>query len=430
MSSPQSTPSLTRDNDRPYDVAPRAPHTESSVAAELSRVRVERGLDTEQVSNNLRIRREHLTALEEGRFDDLPGSTYVVGFLRSYAEFLGFDGDEVVRRFKEEESDFAASQSLRFPTPNQEGRIPGVPLILGALVVAGIVFFAWHHLSAPVEMAHDPVPDVPSKLAADVSTEPPSANVESDLAVPARQRPPVQTVERLFTPDEIERRSGNNSDKDPLTPAESNDESSVGENSDALADETTGLETPDEEVVDQTLATQTPTDVGELAPRPLMAGAEPTDTNTDTVDGPGQAQELSELSSPMEALAATPEGESLAMQGEPRADASSTSETETRRSPRVFGERQADTRIRLLAKRETWVQVTDERDQLLLTRILRPGDIYFVPNRPGLEMMTGNAGGLELSVDGRVLPALGPLGTVRRGIELDAEKLVSDLGTP
>ena len=159
-----------------------------------------------------------------------------------------------------------------------------------------------------------------------------------------------------------------------------------------------------------------------------MAGAVPVDTNA--VEAPDQAQELGELTSPMEALAAIPDGESLAMQGEPPADANSTLETETRRSPRVFGERQADTRIRLLAKRETWVQVTDERDQLLLTRILRPGDIYFVPNRPGLEMMTGNAGGLELSVDGRVLPALGPLGTVRRGIVLDAEKLVSGVGTP
>ena len=428
MPSPQTTPSLTRDNDRPYDVAPGAQHAESSVAAELSRVRVEQGLDTEQVSNNLRIRREHLTALEEGRFDDLPGPTYVVGFLRSYAEFLGFDGDEVVRRLKEEESDFAASQSLRFPTPNQEGRIPGVSLILGALVVAVGAFFAWHHLSTPVQIAHEPVPEVPGKLAADVSTEPLSANVEIRSADPARERPPVQTVERLFTPEEIENRVGSNSDSESSRSEASSDEGSVGENSIAESGETTGLETPDEEVVSRTLADQTPMVVGELAPRPLMAGAVPVDTNA--VEAPDQAQELGELTSPMEALAAIPDGESLAMQGEPPADANSTLETETRRSPRVFGERQADTRIRLLAKRETWVQVTDERDQLLLTRILRPGDIYFVPNRPGLEMMTGNAGGLELSVDGRVLPALGPLGTVRRGIVLDAEKLVSGVGTP
>ena len=55
----------------------------------------------------------------------------------------------------------------------------------------------------------------------------------------------------------------------------------------------------------------------------------------------------------------------------------------------------------------------------MLTRILKPGDVYLVPNRVGIVMMTGNAGGMEILVDGEVLPPIGPAGAVRRNIALD-----------
>ena len=61
----------------------------------------------------------------------------------------------------------------------------------------------------------------------------------------------------------------------------------------------------------------------------------------------------------------------------------------------------------------------------LLTRVLRAGDSYRVPDRPGLLMETGNAGGLEITVDSETIPDLGPKGAVRRGIALDADSLKS-----
>ena len=67
----------------------------------------------------------------------------------------------------------------------------------------------------------------------------------------------------------------------------------------------------------------------------------------------------------------------------------------------------------------------DAAGELLLTRILRAGDKYIAPAREDLVLMTGNAGALEVSVDGKVIPPLGPAGTVRRNVSLSAEKLLN-----
>jgi cytoskeleton protein RodZ len=81
-------------------------------------------------------------------------------------------------------------------------------------------------------------------------------------------------------------------------------------------------------------------------------------------------------------------------------------------------------RIEVRAKADSWIQVRDGGvNELLLTRLLREGETYTVPDRSGLTLLTGNAGALEIRVDGAAVPALGPDGAVRRSIALDAERL-------
>jgi cytoskeleton protein RodZ len=57
--------------------------------------------------------------------------------------------------------------------------------------------------------------------------------------------------------------------------------------------------------------------------------------------------------------------------------------------------------------------------------MLRAGDSYRVPNKTGLTLLTGNAGALEVYVDGRKVPALGPGGAIRRDVALDADRLMA-----
>lgn len=49
-----------------------------------------------------------------------------------------------------------------------------------------------------------------------------------------------------------------------------------------------------------------------------------------------------------------------------------------------------------------------------------------MPDRRGMTLMVGNAGGLRIVVDGQTLPPLGNKGEVRRGIRLTPDALLSN----
>lgn len=91
--------------------------------------------------------------------------------------------------------------------------------------------------------------------------------------------------------------------------------------------------------------------------------------------------------------------------------------------PQAYGASNRDSRVVLRALAESWVQVQGANNELLLTRMLRPGDSYHAPNRTDLVLMTGNAGAIEIIVDGEALGTLGPIGQVRRNIKLNADEL-------
>jgi len=91
----------------------------------------------------------------------------------------------------------------------------------------------------------------------------------------------------------------------------------------------------------------------------------------------------------------------------------------------VFGKSNTNARIVIRANADSWVQVRDNEGELILTRMLRAGDSYRVPNKDGLTLLTGNAGALEIYVDGRKAPPIGPGGAIRRDVALDADRLMA-----
>lgn len=120
------------------------------IGSSLREARVRQDLDFPELEERTKIRPKYLRALEDERFDQLPAPTYVKGFLRSYAEALGLDGqpfvDEYSSRFTVGEED-APLRARRVPPPRRdrgarESRMAVVALVAIAVATA-LVIAAW-----------------------------------------------------------------------------------------------------------------------------------------------------------------------------------------------------------------------------------------------------------------------------------------------
>ena len=87
-------------------------------------------------------------------------------------------------------------------------------------------------------------------------------------------------------------------------------------------------------------------------------------------------------------------------------------------------------RIRIHARLDTWVKIVDHNGRTVLNRVLTSGESYDVPDEAGLKMITGNAGGMDIVVDGTAIAPLGEPGKVRRDVALDPEKLKAGTAIP
>lgn len=88
----------------------------------------------EDVSEQLKIRRVFLQAIEDEQFDQLPGGVYTVGFIRSYAQYLGLDHDAIMEQLRDE--------SFFLPVPltiiGDEQHFPASRFVSNGMIVAGL----------------------------------------------------------------------------------------------------------------------------------------------------------------------------------------------------------------------------------------------------------------------------------------------------
>ena len=73
----------------------------TSIGEALRHERLRRGLMLEQVAAETKIASHHLKAMEEDRFDRLPGGLFTRSFLRQYTQTLGLDEAEVMEALKQ-----------------------------------------------------------------------------------------------------------------------------------------------------------------------------------------------------------------------------------------------------------------------------------------------------------------------------------------
>ncbi len=304
------------------------------IGADLRGARQRHGISLDELATSLRIGQPFLLAMEEGRFEDLPGRAYAIGFLRAYANHLGLDGDAYVSRYRDEGGGPSGPSELNFPEPLAPPSLPTGRIVLFALAIGAVLFGGWSVVQDRAAPTLEPVAAVPAELA--TAEAEPSATVPAEIVADA-PAPPIETPPSTM----------------PVPPEPA-------------------------------------------APKPVTPPAGSDVAVTTDAEAAGV-----QVAEPVPAVPVA----------------------ETGYVPNVFG-RGNEGRIEIRATHESWVQITEANGGAIFTRVLKPGDVYRVPGRAGLTLRTGNAGGLEVLVDGQPVPSLGALSQVKRSIVLDPERLL------
>ncbi len=385
-------------NDGADDLPPRADGGLGATGQDLREQREALGADLVNIAETLCIRREFLEALEAGDYESLPGPAYAVGFVRSYAKHLGMDGDKMAWQFKVEISVESPTLKLDFLTPVQESRIPrgAVVLVMGLLAVA--IYGVWYYMNARELTLADIIPEVPLQFGRTAEAPAPAPGAAVKGGAPARgaiaDSSAPEPAEKGATAAPEGGAAGGDTASDPAAASGATPPSAA-----AMDRQGAVPSAPDEPV---------PAD-----DRPGTAAAPPTPGTAAAPPTPGPAAEATAGTPPPAAADAAASPPSTSEEA-----AAVPSPAPAEPAPAVVS-----TRIEIRAKADSWVQVRTKGGTLLMTRILSKGTSFAVPPQEGLRLTTGNAGGLEILVDGVAVPSLGPFGAVRRDVALDPARL-------
>ncbi len=314
-----------------------------TVGQDLRAARLRRGDEIAAVSRALKIRKDHLEALEEDRIEDLPGKTYAIGFVRSYSRHLGLDAGQYVERFKQDISG-RPDESQREPVPihQDERRLPYGGRLIAGVVILLLAYGGYHLLSSGGD-AVQPTPPAPV-----LNPPRPAAPAPKPIVAPVQEAVPSPAA-------------------DGTMPG--------------------------------------------AAPAAAPAGQEATALPPPAAGSPSPATRATPLTttSPV----ATQTGGQAAVPAVPAAS-----------SGTVYGQQNHNPRVILRARGDSRVTVRSDDGTLYLNRDLKAGDVYQVPNTPGLNVAVSDAGAVEVDLDGIALGRAGQQAQVLGRMSLDPQSLV------
>ena len=114
------------------------------IGSSLHEARTRRGVDLAQIEADTHIRTRYLKALEDDRFELLPGEAYVRGFLRTYADYLELDADLFVDEYN---ARFAPPEEPlpQLARPRGPNRLPARGTVAVLVTIALVAVLAWRH---------------------------------------------------------------------------------------------------------------------------------------------------------------------------------------------------------------------------------------------------------------------------------------------
>jgi Helix-turn-helix domain len=116
----------------------------SRIGSDLRRARTRREIDLGEVEAATRIRVRYLSAIENEEWDVLPGGFYTRGFIRTYASYLGLDGDRLAEDYRREVEGTSPSPPRDAPAGGSSRKLAGTGrelrrLPLGWLALAAVL---------------------------------------------------------------------------------------------------------------------------------------------------------------------------------------------------------------------------------------------------------------------------------------------------
>ena len=395
------------------------------IGADLNAARLERGLQINEIAHLLRISKGYLKNLEAGEFDQLPGPTYVSGYLRTYAREIGLDPTEITQRYRALLGAGEDRPQYSFPVDKQRPQRSGAMMASIVVIFAVAGYGGWYALGKPdviSSIMQDTQPEIVAAPRVETTVTEPDNLGSADAEQPELVEAALPVVEELAVasappasaepeaadtltaaPLEV---AGNENDPAPVLPA---DDSPI------VADLESGTEVAP-------LAVPSAEPEAELAlsdETPVIPSVE----NGAVEETASVAQNLasSDTSVLPEADVEAEEGSDLAAAASEALDSASGTGVAFAR------ERAPDLEITLRATGVSWVEIIRNDGEEVMTKLMRTGETYLVDSRDRLYLSTGNAGGLELVFDDGTVRPIGESGEILRDLLLDAAKLRNQL---
>jgi len=169
------------------------------------------GLSVSDIKKRLRIRGDYVEAIEQGRFELLPGAAYIPAFLRAYASNVGLDPEKILAAYNLS-GPVPIKRPIALPAdfPLVEKRAPIGLAVLTVLLVVGAGYAVWHYLPRQATVVAEKVPPVPDRLLASrpstpVATESAPAAVVSapatSLAPPTASPQETRSAQGVLPPE-------------------------------------------------------------------------------------------------------------------------------------------------------------------------------------------------------------------------------------
>jgi cytoskeleton protein RodZ len=116
---------------------------DTGIGATLREARIRRKVDLGEVEAAIKIRIRYLQAMENEEWDALPGGAYTRGFIRTYAIFLGLDGERLADDYRRSTAPAGGERVPKrvepVPTARRRERPRVGGRLLGTLVALGLI---------------------------------------------------------------------------------------------------------------------------------------------------------------------------------------------------------------------------------------------------------------------------------------------------